>query len=134
VAGRDGGETDGAKRRLPEGHNVDEGTQKMNSALYVVKDVSASAGPRVNGRAVAHQKLDARQRACLGAQVLFGEKQLAPSVRQLAALFGVSAPYLMIALGLSPAKRAAIASGEDATSFAVLAERLKQPQPVKVAG
>jgi hypothetical protein len=107
----------------------------MNAMLYLVKDVRASARPpRINGRAVAHQKLNARQRASLAAQVLLREKALDPSVRQIAEIFDVSVPYLMIAMGLSPTKREAIASGQDSTSFSGLTPFAKaRPVSVKAA-
>jgi hypothetical protein len=81
------------------------------------------------GRGLAHRHLDARQRACLAADVLDGAVQLDPSQKQLAEIFGISAPYIQVARKLSPGKRAAILRGWDPTSFADLVNPSRQLQP-----
>jgi hypothetical protein len=105
----------------------------MSPKLYVVKDVaiSASGRARINGRGIRRRKLDARQRSCRAAQAILREKQLDLSVRQIAEIFGVSVPYIMTALELSPAKREAIATGKDGTSFGWLTMLKPSPKPAK---
>src|SRR3979409_79130 len=90
--------------------------------MYLVNNLDSSQPlPRVlSGCALAHRKLDARQRAAIAAQLYEGEITLDLSLRQLCALVGVSAPYVRVARQLSPEKRAAIASGSDPASFVPL--------------
>ena len=104
------------------------------SALYLVPTENGNKRSRINGRALRHRKLDARQLACLGMQAKFGEKQANLSDRQIAEAFGVSVSYLAIAAALSSEKREAIASGADQTSFTLLKKVIKQPQPAKAVG
>jgi hypothetical protein len=106
----------------------------MNSVLHLVKDVAASPRPRISGRGLARRKLDAGQLACLAAQVVLHERPFDPSVRQAAKLFGVSVPYLMTALELSSAKRAAIASGEDTTPFTWISWWVKASKSRRAVG
>ena len=70
--------------------------------------------------------------------ILAGEIALRLSVRQLAALFGVSERYIHLARELSSGKRQAIANGLDQTSFAALllkppVERPALPAPKLVS-
>jgi hypothetical protein len=88
----------------------------------------------VVGAGLAHRHLDARQKACLVANVLDGLAQFVPSQQQLARLLNVSVPYIQAARGLTPGRRAAILRGWDLTSFADLVRpqrqlRLKLPAP-----
>ena len=73
----------------------------------------------------------------LAASILEDEVTFKPSVCQLAKLFGVIAVYIWLARQFSPAKRKAIASGKDPTSFAALLSppvpRLSLPAPVSDA-
>jgi hypothetical protein len=78
------------------------------------------------GAGIAHRHLDARQRACLAADAYDQLAVLIPSITQLAIFFTVSVPYIRTALKLSPARRAAILAGQDATSFAGLMNPPKQ--------
>jgi hypothetical protein len=57
------------------------------------------------------------------ADILDGQVTFAPSMKQLAELFGVNVVYIAIARGLSPGKRVAILRGWDPTSFTDLAQR-----------
>jgi hypothetical protein len=83
----------------------------------------------VLGRGLRNRRLDARQRAAIAADILAGEIALRLSVRQLAALFGVSERYIHLARELSSGKRQAIASGLDQTSFAALLLKPPVGQP-----
>jgi hypothetical protein len=76
------------------------------------------------GAGIANRHLDARQKACLAADVLDGLVTFIPSQKQLADLLGVSVPYINVARKLSPGKRVAILKGRDSTSF----EGLVHPQ------
>jgi hypothetical protein len=87
------------------------------------------------GRGLAHRHLDARQKACLVADVLGGLTQFVPSKQQLARIFGVSIPYIELARKLPVGKRIAILRGLDPVSFAELLRpqrqlRLKLPAPM----
>jgi hypothetical protein len=93
----------------------------------------------VLGRGLRNRRLDARQRAAIAADILAGEIALRLSVRQLAALFGVSERYVHLARELSSGKRQAIANGLDQTSFAALllkppVEQPALPAPKLVSG
>ncbi len=82
---------------------------------------NASTSPRtINGRSLVHRHLNARQKAAIVAQILEGEVAIKLTARQLAQLLGVSAVYIRTAAKFSPAKRCAIASGKDSTSFTTL--------------
>jgi hypothetical protein len=74
----------------------------------------------ISGRALAHRKLDARQKAAIAGAILAGDAALKLTASQLAKLLGVNAAYVALAAELSPGKRQAIASGADDTSFAML--------------
>jgi|SRR6516225_5044334 hypothetical protein len=74
----------------------------------------------ISGRSLAHQHRDARQKACLAADVLAGLTAIDLTQAQLATLFGVSVAYIQVARGLDPGKRAAIVRGWDPTPFAKL--------------
>jgi hypothetical protein len=80
----------------------------------------ATGVPKIKGRGIANRRANKRQRAALVAAILAGDADFKPSMRQLAQLFGVSAPYVGIAQQLSAAKRKAIIAGEDAISFSAL--------------
>jgi hypothetical protein len=96
--------------------------------LYLVEKENASGSQQViSGRALAHRRLNARQRAVIAAQLLEQEVAIDLSVRQSAQLLGVSVPYIMVALRLSSAEREAIAIGEDLTSFTNLLPRASKP-------
>ena len=95
---------------------------------------SAIAARRVlSGRGLAHRRLNARQRAALAADVVDGIVTIQLTLKQMAQIFGVSAPYIALAQQLTPEKRAAILSGKDDTSFAGLlnphAPQLALPAP-----
>jgi hypothetical protein len=77
----------------------------------------------VTGAGLANRKLDKRQRAVLAAGVLDGSVRFEPSLTQLAALFGVSTTYIMLATKLAKHQRLAIMRGWDSRSFAELIER-----------
>jgi hypothetical protein len=79
----------------------------------------------VLGRGLRNRRLDARQGAAIAADILAGEIALRLSVRQMAALFGVSD----VARELSSGKRQAIANGLDQTSFAALLLKPPVEQP-----
>jgi hypothetical protein len=103
--------------------------------LYLVEKEKASAWRRViSGRALAHRRLSARQRAAIAAQLLEQEVVIDLSVRQLALLIGVSVPYILTARQLSSEKREAIVNGKDLTSFTTLlppaSKPLALPKPV----
>jgi hypothetical protein len=82
----------------------------------------------IHGRSLAHRQLDKRQRAVLAANVIDGLTWIVPTQAQIAAMFGISVPYIQIARDLSPGKRAAILSGHDSTSFA----ELMQPRQLQL--
>jgi hypothetical protein len=84
------------------------------------------------GAGLANRHLDARQKACLVADVLDGVLAFAPSVKQLADLFDVSVPYINVARKLSPGKRAAILRDWDPTSFTDLAHSQQRQLRVKL--
>jgi hypothetical protein len=89
--------------------------------LYLVEKQKASAWRQViSGRALAHRRLNARQRAVIAAQLLEQEVVIDLSVRQVAQLLGVSVPYILAARQLSSATREAIVNGGDLMSFASL--------------
>jgi hypothetical protein len=85
----------------------------------------------ITGRSLAHKQLDARQRACLAANVLDGLAKLDPSQAQLAVMFGVSIPYITVARRLSPSQRIAIVRGWDQVSFT---ELLHPPRQMSLWG
>jgi hypothetical protein len=103
--------------------------------MYTVNGTGGSTATArtISGRGLSHRRLDARQRAAIAADVLAGLAVIKPTARQVADMFGVSVAYIGIAKQLSPAKRRAIASGKDSTSFVALlnppAERLALPAP-----
>jgi hypothetical protein len=80
------------------------------------------------GRGLAHRHLDARQRACLAADVLDGTAMFTPSAKQIADILNVSAPYVRAARKLPSNKRAAILRGWDSASFAGLVNPARQLQ------
>jgi hypothetical protein len=82
----------------------------------------------ITGRSLVHRQLDARQKACLAADVLDGMATFSPSQTQLADLLGVSTSYIVAARRLSPGKRVAILKGWDPTSFADLVRPQHQPR------
>jgi hypothetical protein len=89
--------------------------------MYIVKAPNTTSPPRIiSGRALAHRKLDARQKAAIAAEILNGEAAIRLTARQLATLLGVNLSYVAIAAQLTPGKREAIAKGKDETSFALL--------------
>jgi hypothetical protein len=83
----------------------------------------------ISGRGVANLHSDKRQLACLAADWVTGSVEVRPSIRQAAALFGVSATYVNKALKLADHKRAAIEDGRDHTSFEVIGRPLALPKP-----
>jgi hypothetical protein len=97
--------------------------------MYLVRnfDSSQRLPPVLSGLALAHRKLDARQRAAIAAQAYEAEIGIDLSLRQLCMLLGVSAPYVRVARSLSPEKRAAIAGGSDPASFVPLLASPKLP-------
>jgi hypothetical protein len=80
----------------------------------------ATAVPRIKGAGIANRRADKRQLAALAAAVLEGDIGYEPSLRQLAQIFGVNPVYIILARRFSPAKRKAIITGEDVTSFSSL--------------
>jgi hypothetical protein len=90
--------------------------------MYGIGSPKASGNsPRViSGKSLVHRHLNARQRAAIAADILTGRIILQPSARQLASLLGVCPAYVRLAQQLSSEERQAIASGTDATRFAVL--------------
>jgi hypothetical protein len=78
------------------------------------------------GRGLAHRHLDARQRACLAADVLDGTATFTPSAKQIADILNVSAPYVRAARRLPSNKRAAILRGWDSASFVGLVNPARQ--------
>jgi hypothetical protein len=98
-----------------------------------ITDWNGGATARVvKGRGIASRRADKRQLAALAASILEGDLGFRPSARQLAQMFGVNATYIHVARHLSPAKRQAIAAGEDQASFTALLnppERLALPAP-----
>ena len=82
------------------------------------------ASPSLDGRALRH--LDARQKACLAANILAQPGPFHPTVNQLANMLHVSPAYIAVARQMSSAKRAAILAGSDKSSFVPL---LNPPQP-----
>jgi hypothetical protein len=90
--------------------------------MYEIGSLKASANsPRViPGKSLVHRHLNARQRAVIAADILAGRLILQPSASQLASLLGVCPAYVRLAQQLSSEERQAIASGTDATRFAVL--------------
>lgn len=104
---------------------------------YLTSSACASPSPSpssLDGRALRH--LDARQRACLGANILATPGPFVPTVSLLATILRVSVSYISAARKMSPAKRNAILAGIDNTSFVPLLNapqaRLALPAP-KVA-
>jgi hypothetical protein len=95
----------------------------------MAKDVNGTtvAVKQLDGRALVHRKLDARQRACIAVALINGELALRPSARQAAQVTGASLAYLGAARKLSESKRHAIIEGKDSTSIAAL---LAAPEPV----
>jgi hypothetical protein len=85
----------------------------------------ATSGTSLDGRTVRH--LNARQRACLAANILATPGQFHFAVSQLANLLHVSPVYIGIARKMSVAKRAAIIAGHDAGSFVPLLNLSKLP-------
>jgi hypothetical protein len=82
--------------------------------------------PSLDGRVLRH--LNARQRACLAANILADpDGSFHPAVNQLATMLHVSSAYIGIARQMSAAKRAAILAGYDQTSFAGLLNAPKAP-------
>jgi hypothetical protein len=64
--------------------------------------------PAVQGRALAHRKLTASQRALIAADLVRGDATLRPTVTQAATLVGVSAAYVRLALGIAAPERCII--------------------------
>jgi hypothetical protein len=82
--------------------------------------------PSLDGRVLRH--LNARQRACLAANILADpDGSFHPAVNQLANMLRASPAYIGIARQMSAAKRAAILAGYDETSFAGLLNAPKAP-------
>jgi hypothetical protein len=93
----------------------------MVSALTPTSNGTGPARPRVwSGRGLSHRQLDARQKGCVAAEVRAGRVAIELSLKQLAAILGVSMTYIVVAEKLSPEKRQAIIEGDDVTSFAPL--------------
>jgi hypothetical protein len=76
------------------------------------------ATPLLDGRAVRH--LNARQKACLAANILAQPGLFRPTTNQLAHMLRVSPAYIAVACRMSAAKRAAILAGSDTSSFVPL--------------
>jgi hypothetical protein len=64
-----------------------------------------------DGRAL--RSLDARQRACLAANILDDPGPFKPNVTQLVNMLRTSVAYIAIARKLAPSQRAAILNGTD---------------------
>jgi hypothetical protein len=79
----------------------------------------------LTGASLAHRRLDKRQRAVLAADIFDGQRYL-PSKKELVHLFGVSLPYIEIALRLTPDLRRAILNGRSTVSFVDLARSPRQ--------
>jgi hypothetical protein len=66
----------------------------------------------ISGRAFAHRRRTASQRAGLAAQLVLGEGVLAnPTVKQAASLLQVSRPYVQVALKATTGQRENLVSG-----------------------
>jgi hypothetical protein len=87
----------------------------------------ATAASVVKGTGVGNRRGNKRQLAAMAASIAEGDVAFAPSARQLASIFGVSTAYIALAQKFSPAKRAAIIAGEDATNFSDLLSGPKAP-------
>jgi hypothetical protein len=83
--------------------------------LYRIGNTSATA---LDGRRL--RSLDARQRACVAANVLDDPGPLKPNVTQLVGMLRTSVAYVAIARRLPESQRAAIIAGIDSTSFSQL--------------
>ena len=102
--------------------------------MYIVRTPNTSTPRIISGRALAHRKLDARQKAAIAAEILNGEAAISLTARQLATLLGVNLNYVAIAAQLSPHKREAIARGTDETAFALLKRGVQLNLPFASAG
>jgi hypothetical protein len=71
--------------------------------------------------------LDARQRGCVGANILAQPGPFKPPASLLAAILRVSPRYIAIANAMSQAKRNAIIAGYDKSSFVPLLNAPKAP-------
>ena len=93
----------------------------------ITNGYSATAAPVIKGAGVNNRHASKRQRAALAAAILEGDVAYAPSMHQLASIFGVSAAYIKLARQFSPAQRKAIVSGEAFISFSALLNPPKAP-------
>ena len=100
--------TNGHSTAIPKTNGAGE-VSRMAPATRVIYGVS-----------LAHQQLDKRQLAVIGADIEDGFARYIPTQRQLAMCLGISVVYLELAKTLSPAKRVAILEGRDPVSFADL--------------
>jgi hypothetical protein len=83
------------------------------------------ASPSLDGRVLRH--LNARQRACLAANILAEPGSFRFSVTLLAHTLNVSPAYIGVARQMSAARRAAILAGYDKGSFVPLLNPPKSP-------
>jgi hypothetical protein len=86
--------------------------------MTYLNGAAAASGTSLDGRTLRH--LDARQKACLAANILAQLGPFHPTVNQLANMLRVSPAYIAVARHMSAAKRAAILAGYDESSFAAL--------------
>jgi hypothetical protein len=93
--------------------------------MTYLNGTAAASGTSLDGRTLRH--LDARQRACLAANILAQPGPFHPAVNQLANMLRVSPAYIAVARQMSAAKRAAILAGYDKTSFVGLLNGPKAP-------
>jgi hypothetical protein len=84
----------------------------------------------ITGASLVHRRLNKRQRAVIGANILDGSVWFQPSQKQLAALLDVSSTYLNIARSLTSEERTAILNGFDSASFSAAPVSKRQLLPL----
>jgi hypothetical protein len=101
--------------------------------VYALEVPKAIQRPAISGRSIAHHKLNNRQKACIAALAYRKEVEHLPTLRQFAAMFGVSPYQLRIALKLSSAVLEAVISGEVDKTFAELGRDLQHCETAMAA-
>ncbi len=86
--------------------------------------------PTIKGAGVGNRRATKSQRAALAAAILMGDVNFKFTVSQLALIIGVNPVYIWLAAQLPRAKRDAIATGKDKTSFSTMLKSPKAPKPV----
>jgi hypothetical protein len=77
----------------------------------------------LDGRALRF--LDARQRACLAANILDEPGPFKPTITQLVTMLKLTVAYVAIAREMTAFQRAAIMDGSDTTSFSLIKKQKK---------